>query len=124
LNKSEFIETYLHTPYSECNCYELIQQYYKHVFDIALPDQLVVFTQYELIDGIIAREKVNWQRLEEPECGCVLTFREHPKYTNHVAIYLNAGRFLHSDLNKGVTIDCLNDTHYKGRLTGAYKYKA
>ena len=63
-----------------------------------------------------------WIKLKSPEKFCIILMQQHPFFVQHVAMYIGAGKFIHSSLHKGVTVDRLNDPFYKNTVRGFYKY--
>lgn len=123
-NLEKFIEKYIGTPHSKLDCYQLVQRFYEEILGINLQDYLINHSNYKRIEDSIRNETVNnWIKINEPEQYCVITFKQHPLFVNHVGIYLGNGKFLHSSLNEGVEIQRLINPNYRGTIKGFFKHK-
>jgi len=60
-----------------------------------------------------------WKKLKNPEKNCIIAIKEHPKFVQHVGVYLGYGKFIHAGAN-GVEVRRLND--FKKQIRGFYKY--
>jgi len=66
----------------------------------------------------------SWAPIEQPEPGCIVLMKTTPgPWWNHVGIYLDEGRFIHTyKASGGVVINRLTEPLWKNRIQGFYKW--
>ena len=59
----------------------------------------------ENISGIVNTEKKEWKEIKEPIAGCVIVISSFDGWSSHVGVCISEYEFIHSAVNKGVTIE-------------------
>ncbi len=118
----DFIESWMGTRYlyggvskKGVDCSAFTQILLKEVYNI--PTHRIVGDQYNNCEPI---ERKNLK------LGDLLFFKtDNKNRLGHVAFYLGNNSFIHASVNKGITIDNLNNRYYANafRLCGRPKYK-
>lgn len=101
------------------DCWGLVRIAFKRQ-GIEVKDYHIAAVNAQNIASTMAEQENEWQKLKEPEIGCLVLLRLTPGcWANHVGIYLGDGKFLHAYLSTGVCIDRLR--HWQARIVGFYK---
>lgn len=102
------------------DCWGLVREYYRRG-GIALPKFPINATHTDEVMDEIEKNQVNWEKLEEPEIGCVvlLMLIGNP-LPSHCGVYLGYGEFIHA-IAPYVQIDRLS--RWGPRVVGYYKPK-
>lgn len=108
---------------SSYDCLGLVIEIYKRN-GIFIPNWDVSVRSCNFIDGYIKTEvsSERWCKLIQPEYLCLITIQQHQEFVQHLAIYIDGGKFIHATPHKGVTVDCLNSPEYKNQIRGFYRY--
>jgi hypothetical protein len=96
------INKYIGIPFSKCNCFDLVIQFYKNEFGIVVADPNIkandtrnIFSKYVL------EIQKNWKTITEPKNYCIVAIANDqtiPNTVQHFGIYLDIGegKILHS----------------------------
>ena len=109
------------------DCWGIVVECYKRLGSI-VPDFSmsgpVCLSYHKKTSEIIENEiqKDVWEELDKPEEPCVVIFKEHPYFTQHIGMYLGYGKYIHISKNIGVEIDRLDNPIKKQKIRGYYKY--
>jgi cell wall-associated NlpC family hydrolase len=94
-------------------------------FGYDVPDFTVSCFNSAAINGIYEAEKARWERVEQPEPGCVIAMRIDPRMPDavqHIGVYLGAGRILHTLKKRESHIVRMDDPYWKGRIVACYRW--
>jgi cell wall-associated NlpC family hydrolase len=69
----------------------------------------------------IATASPVWERLTEPEVGCVVAFRDDCGLVSHVGVIIEGGRFLHIREATAACAEKLNSPLWRRRIAGFYR---
>ncbi len=114
------VASWLGTPYKYggqskdgVDCSGLIMQIYKNVYGKKL-----YRSSYEIYNKNCRH--INKKELNEGDLVFFITSKDK-KRINHVGLYLNNNKFVHSTTKKGVIITDLSESYYEKRFVGAGK---
>lgn len=101
-------------PWSELPCYEMVVAYYAA--------QGITLRPYEAYWTGAATEagRMEWQAVSEPEEGDLIVMNLTGRAADHVGVYIDGGRILHSTEYAGVCVEEL--ARYHRRIMGIYRY--
>lgn len=114
--------------YTGADCWGLICLYYRDMLGIELPAYIAEMQGREfrprgigpLVD---AEREAHWIEATEPREGDVVLMR-NGRHHNHVGVYLEGGRLLHSDGEGTSGLSCierLDAPHLRNRIVGFYR---
>ena len=123
------IVKYLSIPFGDrgrsfesCDCFGLVQLFYKHEFNIELPSYVEAYENEKDRDAICneinkERKLSGWTETHDPEYGnlIVLNILGRPL---HLGIMLNNTDFIHCMKNKGVVVEKTTDISWANRING------
>ena len=92
-------------------------------FGIDLPDFDISAKACEQIHNkIIDQSYLNsWQEIEAPKMPCLILFKAHPRFVQHVGTFIGYGRFLHIR-EYGVAIERVLSPLWNKRIRGFWEY--
>lgn len=115
---------YIGIPFSkDMDCWGLTRKIYKQEFNIELP---AFDTQYNINDEAsiveaIARRKEGWDKIDEPEVGCIALFRIMG-YESHVGVVVSKTHYIDLRENRDSVLESLESPTSVKRLVGYYRY--
>jgi cell wall-associated NlpC family hydrolase len=105
------------------DCFGLVYEIYRRA-GIVLPDvNKMTFKDYEGISEELDRCKSFYKRIDNPEPGCLVTFRANSKLVTHVGVIIDHCRMIHTREGIGVNIVRFDSPVWKAKLEGFYKYE-
>lgn len=122
---------YIGLPYQEngrtvggVDCWGLARLFYKQELSIDLPDysDLYVGSWDEQVSKLINYHKDSWQQVSKPDLGDLCLFNIYGEPA-HIGIYAGDSKFLHSRDGQDSVIESLNNSQWKRRLAGYFKYQ-
>lgn len=69
------------------------------------------------------KQRREWHELAQPEVPCVLLIKAHPKYLQHLGVYVGRGKFLHVGSTKTVVIERISSPAWKRIIRGYWQYE-
>ena len=107
------IKDLIGVPFSELNCHGLVSKALKHWYpDAVLP------TDPNGGNG-------QWERVETPEEGCVITMRldpMRPDLVQHVGLYIGDNYVLQTTEKMNAHLIRMDDRFWKNKIEGIYKW--
>ena len=90
---------------------------------IEIPDFDISAMACEQIHNLVIDQSylANWREIRTPIVPCIILFKAHPRFIQHVGTYIGAGRFLHIR-NYGVSIERVLSPLWNNRQRGYWKY--
>ena len=110
---------YIGLSYESYDCYELIQLFYKNLFNINLETLYLTRPDKQTTNKFIEDEKTEWLEVQEPKFGDIILIRING-LPCHVGIYINDSVFLHSRQKTGSCLERVNV--WKNRIVGYYRW--
>lgn len=112
--------------YDACDCWGLVYLWYRDVLKTPVPSYEaemagLLLRPKEVAPVLIAECDANWQEVTIPREGDVVLMR-HGHLHNHVGIYINSRRILHTE-HEGCysLLDRLDAPHNNKRIVGYYR---
>lgn len=100
------------------DCWGLVRECFKRQ-GIAVKDYGISAAEELKISEQMKKERLYWEKLDEPRDGCLVLIRTEPKlWANHVGIYIGNGRFIHAYLMAGVCVSTIK--RWKSHIVGYY----
>jgi sulfur carrier protein ThiS len=123
-------DKYIGLPYLEngrteagIDCWGLARVFYREQLNIDLPSYTEEYSggHDPAVIEAISRYKENWEKTETPTIGdlCLFNILGEP---THVGIFVGNNKFLHSREGRDSVIETLDNTKWKNRFQGFYKY--
>jgi len=111
-------------PKRGLDCWGTTIEAYKILNNIVLPDFAIKAYQEELISNQIIKERNsdNWVEVSGPQKGCIVTFKLHPEFVNHVGVCIDDKTFIHARDKTGVCIESFNHPLWKNKVYGFYRW--
>lgn len=108
---------------SGLDCYGLVQQVYKKC-GVDVPEYYADFNDAEKINALVKEHTQGhpWKRISEPVVPCLIALRFGSAVVNHTAVYIGAGKFLHTRDKVGVCVDRLSNPAWRRVVVGFYEY--
>lgn len=121
-----FLQNYIGTDYSKCDCWDIVVLFYKEIFEIDLN-----FVDYygtpsddndyrSKVYSIINLHKSKFKRVDTPEIGDIIVFNIFG-ITAHVGIYIGNKRFMHSIKEIGCVVETLQ-SRWGNKVEGYYRW--
>lgn len=84
----------------------------------------VCLSFHKIIASTIEEEviKDRWKELDKPEDLCLIIFKSHPYFVQHIGTYLGNDKYIHTTKNSGVLIDRITNPIKRQKIRGYYKY--
>jgi len=73
-----------------------------------------------------AADSGKWEKIEEPEEGCVIIFALDPDYPDlaqHLGVYIGDQKFIHILEKRGVCTNRIDDRFFSKKCRGFYRWK-
>lgn len=123
-------DKYIGLPYLEngrteagIDCWGLARVFYRDQLNIDLPSYTDEYngSHDPAVIEAISRYRENWEKTETPTIGdlCLFNILGEP---THVGIFVGNNKFLHSREGRDSVIETLDNTKWKNRFQGFYKY--
>lgn len=122
MNASEFSSQIIGTRFrfgasslSACDCWGLVELYYKHVHDVILNDR----ADHGVDAGALQsgfEAKTDWFEVEEPVNGDLVIMRSQGLDAGHVGVFIN-GNVLHAANSIGVLCEPMKSPVIKASVT-------
>lgn len=104
------------------DCYGLVMEMYRRI-GIDLPEYKSI-RDPNLIQMMILEGRKLFEKIEEPEPYCVVTFFIKPYITSHIGFVLeDAKKFIHIMIDSRVTVERLDSPAWKDRITFMGRWK-
>ena len=106
------------------DCWGIVQLWYAEQLGVEVPDYLWAYTHAEdggSVAAAINENKVNWQKVDQPDYGDVLVFRILGQPI-HVGIKLHEDDFLHAFKGTQSCIERLSALSWSRRLIEVYRW--
>lgn len=110
--------------YNGCDCWGLVQLWYRNELGIEIPDYLWAYTSAEDFDSVadaINENKKTWRLVDEPKYGDVLVFKIKG-IPIHVGIKQRGDDFLHAFQGTQSCLERLSSVAWTRRLTEVYRW--
>jgi len=69
----------------------------------------------------------DWEEIPEPVAPCLVVLRAHPRFANHLGVYVGEGKFIHAkgrwDQGGIVCAERISHPVYRNNIAGFYRYK-
>ena len=104
------------------DCFGLVLKVYEK-FGISIPDVCVSTYACKQVDKEINKAKKIWIKVDTPTAPCVLAIKENGPLIRHLGVYIGNGKFIHSRIQTGVTIERISSPLWKMKIKGYYKYE-
>lgn len=115
---------YIGIPFSkDMDCWGLTRKIYKEEFNIELPafdSQYNINDEASIVEAI-ARRKEGWDKIDEPEVGCIALFRIMG-YESHVGVVVSKTHYIDLRENRDSVLESLEAPTSVKRLVGYYRY--
>ena len=123
-------DKYIGLPYLEngrteagIDCWGLARVFYREQLNIDLPSYTDEYSGSHdpAVIEAISRYRENWEKTDTPTIGdlCLFNILGEP---THVGVYVGSNKFLHSREGRDSVIETLDNTKWKNRFQGFYKY--
>ena len=123
-------DKYIGLPYLEngrteagIDCWGLARVFYREQLNIDLPSYTDEYngSHDPAVIEAISRYRESWEKTETPNIGdlCLFNILGEP---THVGIFVGNNKFLHSREGRDSVIETLDNTKWKNRFQGFYKY--
>ena len=110
---------------SGLDCYGLVMEVYKKC-GISIPEYYADFDAAPEIDTLIRNNTQGypWRPISEPVAPCLIAIRFGcaPGIVNHTAVYIGAGKFIHTRSKVGVCVDRISNPAWRKVIVGFYEY--
>ncbi|MGH9887417.1 MAG: C40 family peptidase [bacterium] len=107
-----------------CDCWGIVFLYYLEVLGIRLPEYADGYSdsaEEEEVAKLVASGRRNWVEVSPPQAGDVVLLRIF-KDPVHVGVYLDGHRVLHVRKGTNACIQRLDDSFWRSRIEGFYRY--
>lgn len=107
------------------DCYGLVQEVYRKS-GVDLPEYTADYNDMAGIDRLVKSNTQGypWKRITEPVAPCLVAIRfgSPPGVVNHTAVYVGAGKFIHTRDKIGVCVDRISNPAWSRVIVGYYQY--
>jgi len=119
---TNFLIKYIGTPYSELDCWEVVQRFYTEIkgIDLRIASRYSDPTNKKIISRIVEVEKDNFYKVDEPRLGDIMLMRVDGVLA-HVGIYLCPGKFFHTFKSTGCAIVSIYT--WAKKIEGYYRWQ-
>lgn len=115
----ESFHKYIGTPYTEYDCYEIIQLFYAQELNCDLPELYSNRPTTQETEDFYLIQKNEFKEVETPAFGDIIVFRVFG-LACHVGMYVNDEVFFHSRQNVNCNLEKLSV--WKKRVVGYYRW--
>ena len=111
--------------YEGADCWGIVYLYYRDILGRPIPSYVAemqdrAFRPREIGPLIDAERELHWEQASEPKTGDVVLMR-NGRHHNHIGIYLDRGKTLHSEGPGPSTIERLDALHLRNRIVGYFR---
>lgn len=109
------------TPYSEKDCWGIVCDFYRLVFNIELKQYYeIVPESRDIAKSIVYDSMKDFKQVEERKFGDLLLIKLFG-VESHIAVYLGEGRMLHTSKHSGCLIE--RTSRWEKLIVGVYRVK-
>lgn len=104
------------------SCYGLLWEVYKR-FGIDIPKTNISVISCREASNLEINQHVSkyWQEIKRPEIPCgVHILSTHPDYPNHIGVYIDTGKMIHTTMFRNVEVARISN--WKQKIIGYYRY--
>lgn len=110
---------------SGCDCWGLVQLFYKNVYHIKLPSYpyLSALNKVSVAASISKRQQsAEWLEVKDKQIGHVVLFNIKGRPA-HCGVIVDNERFIHCVNHSQTCIEPLNSSAWRSRITGYYRWQ-